>query len=174
MEATTKLALANTILDTVKPDLRSHISFVCEEYDDINEVVINLCCYLTSQILDSDSKPLAANIVSKAFKNSYQKTIFPTLRDYASNPSSFKLSLFNELSVLSRYQVSGLSLKTAQSLTWNPRLTSFYDWLHDDIDQQSVSISITNPIDTSTDFRISVGMQIFDCLQFLSEEVANV
>lgn len=173
MEQVLSTAQRDRILDFLKPDIQSHLSFVCEEYDDINDVVTNLSSYLTENILDTDGKPLATNIILKSFQNSYQKTTFPTLKQYSENPITFKISLFNELSSISRYLVEANLLGSDQKSTWNPRLTSFCEWKSSSIDPQTITISISNPIDSTTDFRISVAIQIFDCLQFLNEEAEH-
>lgn len=170
MEQDLPINLRDTILSFLKSDVQSHLYFVCEEYDDINEIVTNLSNYLTEHILDIDGNPLATNIILKAFQNSYQKTTFPTFKQYAENPITFKTYLFNELSSISRYQVEAILIDSLQKSIWNPRLTSFSEWRSTSIDPSTIQVNISNAIDSTTDFRISVGIQIFDCLQFLNEE----
>lgn len=161
------------VLDFLNNETRAHVLFVCEEYEDIHDVLTNFCNFLTHQLLDSDSKPLATNIVSKAFKASFQHSSIPTLKEYSNRPNTFKCALFNELSMLSRYSASGQDLLSGHKVFWDPRQSSFSQWSAGRIKPETLHIDLSNQIDTSNDFRIAVAIQIFDCLQFIQEETEN-
>ncbi|MGP1715704.1 MAG: hypothetical protein ACTS9Y_00865 [Methylophilus sp.] len=161
------------ILSKLNNETRSHIEFVCDEYDDINDVITNFCDFLTHVLHDTDGNLLATNIISKAFKHAFPSNAIPTLKEYANRPNLFKLSLFNELSILSRYNATGIDLLSGEPITWNPRLVSFSQWSSGRVKSETLKITITNPVDTSTDFRISVAIQIFDCIQFIQEDIVN-
>lgn len=173
MDQQNTLLEKDLILAKLNNETRSHVEFVCDEHEEINDVIVNFSAFLTHVLQDTDGNPLATNIIAKAFKHAFPSNAIPTLKEYANRPNLFKLSLFNELSILSRYNVTGRDIQTLEQTSWNPRLVSFSHWSRLLIEDGTLKISITNLLDTSTDFRISVAIQIFDCIQFIQEDIVN-